>query len=60
MVNIPSAGLMPFAAGAYTINGAYSGDGNYQGGSAKPVSLTIGKVGSIVTIASATRRFHKR
>jgi uncharacterized protein (TIGR03437 family) len=54
MVNIPSAGLMPFAAGPYTINGAYSGDGNYQGGSAKPVSLTIGKVGSIVTIASAT------
>ena len=54
VVNIPSTGLIPFVAGPYTVNGVYSGDGNYQGGSAKPVSLTIGKVGSIVTIASAT------
>ncbi|HLH42461.1 MAG TPA: Ig-like domain repeat protein [Bryobacteraceae bacterium] len=53
-VSVPSAGAPPFAAGSYAINGAYSGDANYQSASAKPMNLTIGKVAALVTIASAS------
>jgi hypothetical protein len=45
-VNLPSTGVAPFAAGSYTVNGAYSGDANYQSATAKPMSLTIGRVGA--------------
>jgi hypothetical protein len=43
--------LPTVGAGAYAISATYAGDANYQSATATPMTLPVGKVGTLVTLA---------